>query len=93
MNQDSILIQRIDSKELREIIPETARDERNKHLKNVGFFIKVLKNYVSAVCSFVSPYRESRKLIRQMIKNIFVYVKAKSKLVKKGIIRVFTKRL
>ena len=39
---------------------------------------------MSTVCSFVSPYRESRKLIRQMIKkNIFVYVKAKIETCKK----------
>lgn len=75
-----IPIERIDSKDIRELIPNIgfSRDERNTHMHRVGHLIKTLqKNSISTVASFVSPYRESRKAIREMVKNnIVVYVKA-----------------
>jgi len=78
--QPDIPLERIDSKDIRELIPNVGytREERNKHLKRVAHLVQTLqKNSVSTVCSFVSPYRESRKLIREMVKNnIVVYVKA-----------------
>lgn len=44
----------------------------------IAHLIKTLqKNSISTVSSFVSPYRESRKVIRNMVKNnIVIYVKA-----------------
>ena len=47
-------------------------------MHRIGFLIqKLQKNSVSTVASFVSPYRESRKAIREMVKNnIVVYIKA-----------------
>ena len=47
-------------------------------MHRIGFLIqKLQKNSISTVASFVSPYRESRKAIREMVKNnIVVYVKA-----------------
>jgi adenylylsulfate kinase len=44
----------------------------------LGHLIRTLqKNSISTVCSFVSPYSESRKAIREMVENnIVVYVKA-----------------
>jgi len=75
-----IPIERIDSKDIRELFPEVGytREERNRHIKRIGHLIQTLqKNSISTVCSFVSPYRESRKMIREMVKNnIVVYVKA-----------------
>ncbi len=75
-----IPIERIDSKDVRELIPNVgfSREERNIHIKRIGHLIQTLqKNSISTVCSFVSPYRESRKSIREMVKNnIVVYVKA-----------------
>ena len=46
-------------------------------MHRVGFLIqKLQKNSISTVASFVSPYRESRKAIREMVtNNIIVYVK------------------
>jgi len=82
-----IPIERIDSKDVRELFPEAgfSREERNKHIKRIGHLIQTLqKNSVSTVCSFVSPYRESRKMIREMVKNnIVVYVKASVETCKK----------
>ncbi|WP_428737624.1 adenylyl-sulfate kinase [Sulfurimonas sp.] len=75
-----IPLERIDSKDIRELIPNIGftRQERNAHMHRIGHLIKTLQNNsVSTVASFVSPYRESRKAIREMVKNnVVVYVKA-----------------
>jgi len=75
-----IPIERIDSKDIREVVPNIgySREDRNRHMHRIGHLIKTLQNNsISTVASFVSPYRESRKAIRNMVKNnIVVYVKA-----------------
>lgn len=75
-----IPIERLDAKDIRALVPNIGftRDDRNRHMKRIGHLIKTLQNNsISTVSSFVSPYRESRKAIRQMVKNnIVVYVKA-----------------
>ena len=74
-----IPLERLDSKDIRELIPDIGftREDRNRHMHRIGFLIqKLQKNSISTVASFVSPYRESRKAIRTMVKNnIVVYVK------------------
>ncbi len=74
-----IPIERLDSKDIRDLIPGIgfSREDRNRHMHRIGFLIqKLQKNSVSTVASFVSPYRESRKAIREMVENnIVVYVK------------------
>ena len=74
-----IPIERIDSKDIRELIPDIgySREDRNRHMHRIGNLIRTLQNNsISTVASFVSPYRESRKAIREMVKNnIVVYVK------------------
>jgi len=73
-------IERLDSKDVRELIPGIgfSREERNRHMHRIGHLIKTLQhNSISTVASFVSPYRESRKAIRIMVKNnVVVYLKA-----------------
>lgn len=75
-----IPIERIDSKDIRDLIPGIgfSREERNRHMHRIGNLVRTLQNNsISTVASFVSPYRESRKAIREMVKNnIVVYVKA-----------------
>jgi len=75
-----IPLERIDSKDIRELVPDVgySRRDRNRHIKRIGHLIQTLqKNSISTVASFVSPYRESRKTIRTMVRNnIVVYVKA-----------------
>ena len=75
-----IPLERLDSKDIRELIPNIgfSRDDRNRHMHRIGYLIKKLQNNsISTVSSFISPYRESRKAIRNMVKNnIVVYVKA-----------------
>ena len=75
-----IPMERIDSKDIRDLIPDIGytREDRNRHMHRIGHLIKTLQNNsISTVASFVSPYRESRKAIREMVKNnVVVYVKA-----------------
>ena len=75
-----IPLERIDSKEIRELIPDIgySREDRNRHMHRIGNLIKTLQNNsISTVASFVSPYKESRKAIREMVKNnVVVYIKA-----------------
>jgi adenylylsulfate kinase len=76
----SLPVERLDSKDIRNLIPEIgySRAERNRHMHRIGHLIKTLQNNsISTVASFVSPYKESRRAIRQMVKNnCVVYVKA-----------------
>lgn len=73
-------LERIDSKDIRELIPNIgySREERNQHMHRIGHLIRTLQNNsISTVASFVSPYHESRKAIREMVKNnVIVYIKA-----------------
>jgi adenylylsulfate kinase len=82
-----IPLERIDSKDVRELFSNVgySREDRNRHIKRIGHLIQTLqKNSISTVCSFISPYRESRKMIREMVKNnIVVYVKANVETCKK----------
>jgi len=75
-----IPIERIDSKDIRDLIPDIGytREDRNRHMHRIGNLIRTLqKNSISTVASFVSPYKESRRAIRDMVKNnVVVYVKA-----------------
>jgi adenylylsulfate kinase len=75
-----IPIERLDSKDIREVVPNIGftREDRNRHMYRIGHLIKTLQhNSISTVASFVSPYRESRKAIREMVKNnVIVYIKA-----------------
>ena len=84
-----IPIERIDSKDVRELIPNIGytREDRNRHMHRIGHLIRTLQNNsISTVASFVSPYKESRKAIRDMVKNnIVVYVKTDIETCKKEI--------
>lgn len=75
-----IPLERLDSKDIRDVVPDVgfSREDRNRHMHRIGHLIKTLQNNsVSTVASFVSPYLESRKAIRDMVRNnIVVYVKA-----------------
>ena len=80
LKEMQVPVERIDSRDIRELVPNIGytREDRNRHMKRIGHLIQTLQNNsVSTVASFVSPYKESRKTIRQMVKNnIVVYVKA-----------------
>jgi len=75
-----IPLERLDSKDIRDVVPNIgfSREDRNRHMTRIGHLIKTLQNNsISTVASFVSPYKESRKAIRTMVKNnVVIYVKA-----------------
>lgn len=76
----NIPLERLDSKELRDVIPDIGytREERIKHIYGIGHLIYLLQKHgVSTVASFVSPYREARRAVRDMVSNnIIIYIKA-----------------
>jgi len=75
-----IPIERIDSRDIRELVPNIGytKEDRNHHIKRIAHLVQTLqKNSISTVCSFVSPYRKSRKMVREMVQNnIVVYLKS-----------------
>jgi len=75
-----IPIERLDSKDIRELIPNIgySRSDRNRHIYRVAHLIKTLQNNsISTVSSFVSPYEESREIVKKLIENnIIIYIKA-----------------
>jgi len=82
-----IPIERIDSKDIRELIPDIgySKKERIKHIKRVAHLINTLQNNsISVVASFVSPYEEARKIVKEHTKNaIIIYIKANVETCKK----------
>ncbi len=57
-----------------------TREERLRHLRRVAWIARLLaRNGVIVLCSFVSPYREARKIIREIIEEeapfLEIYVK------------------
>ncbi len=80
LQKEGIKVQRLDSKEVRALFPETGftREARDEHIKRIGYLTSILEqNGVSSVASFVSPYKESRDFVRKNTKNfVEVYVKA-----------------
>jgi adenylylsulfate kinase len=54
---------------VRDIFPSTGftREERDLHIKRMGFIASLLEKHgITVICTFVSPYRETRSLVRSM---------------------------
>lgn len=54
-----------------------SKEDRDENIKRIGFVCKLLsKNGIIAIAAAISPYRETRELIRKEIKNfVEVYCK------------------
>jgi len=80
LKKKELQVERLEGKSIRALFPETdySRRERNMHTERLGLLAAMLeKNGISVVASFVSPYRESRDLVRKLCQNyIEVYVQA-----------------
>ena len=80
LRKEGIKVQRLDSKEVRALFPETGytREARHEHIKRIGYLTRILEqNGVSSVASFISPYKESRDFVKKNTKNfVEVYIKA-----------------
>ncbi|MCE4610781.1 MAG: adenylyl-sulfate kinase [Desulfurococcales archaeon] len=58
-----------------------TREERIRHLKRIAWIARLLaRNGVVVLCSFVSPYRDARRMVREIVEEevpfVEVYVKA-----------------
>ena len=71
-------LERLDGENIREIFPKTGfgREERNKHIERIGHLSSLLiKNNITVVASFISPYKESRHFVRSICKNfVEIYI-------------------
>ncbi|MCK5565516.1 MAG: adenylyl-sulfate kinase [Planctomycetes bacterium] len=73
-------VEKLDGDVMRGVFPATGftREERDAHIKRVGFVASLLEKHdVIVVASFISPYRKARRLVRDMCSNfieVFVSV-------------------
>ena len=66
------VLEQLDGDKVRAVIPNIgfSKEEREMHIRRIGFTASLLEKHgVTVVCSFVSPYRESRDFIRGICKN------------------------
>lgn len=73
-------VEHLDGDVIRKIFPTTgfSKDERNAHIKRVGYLASRLEhNGVIVIVSLISPYEESRSFVKGLCKNfVEVYVSA-----------------
>lgn len=71
-------VEYLDGDAVRSVFPATGftRAERDQHVKRIGFLAGKLEGQgVTVICSFVSPYRDSRDAVRAMCRSfVEVYV-------------------
>lgn len=69
MKNAGLEVEHLDGDAIREIFPHTGftREERNAHIKRVGYLASRLQAHkVFVIASLVSPYRESRDFVRNL---------------------------
>ncbi len=84
LERDGYRVEVIDGDWARKTVSEGAgftREERLRHLKRIAWIARLLaRNGVVVLCSFVSPYREARRMVRSIVEEeapfLEVYVKA-----------------
>jgi adenylylsulfate kinase len=65
-------VQHLDGHNIRTIFTETgfSKNEVNEHIKRVGYLGSILeKQGIFVIASFLSPYEESRKFVRELSNN------------------------
>lgn len=74
----NIPVHHLDGDSIRTLFPATgfSEQERNDHIKRVGYLAHVLEqNGITVICSFISPFSSSREFVRSICKNfVEVYV-------------------
>lgn len=74
----NIQVEQLDGDIVRKFLPQLgfSREDRNQHIKQMALLAHLLeKNGITVVASFVSPYEESRKFVRENCKHyIEIYV-------------------
>ena len=78
MKQQGYKVEHLDGDSIRDIFPRTgfSKEERNRHIRRVGFLASKLEsNGVFVIASFISPYQETRDFVRNLCNNMVeVYV-------------------
>ncbi|MBN2302167.1 MAG: adenylyl-sulfate kinase [Lentisphaerae bacterium] len=78
LEKQGVDIEYFDGDRVRNMFPNTGftRQERDEHIRRIGFLASMLEKHgVFVVASFVSPYEEARRFVRDLCGNfIEVYV-------------------
>ncbi|MFC2096235.1 adenylyl-sulfate kinase, partial [Bacteroidota bacterium] len=72
LKKKGIKVEHLDGDAVRNIFPKTgfSKEERNKHIRRVGFLAsKLEQNGVTVIASFISPYQETRDFVRNLCSN------------------------
>jgi adenylylsulfate kinase len=65
-------VEELDGDAIRNVFPQTgfSREERDAHVKRVGFLASRLEHHgVFVVCALISPYAESRDYVRRLCRR------------------------
>ncbi len=68
----NVPVEYLDGDVLRNLFPGTgfSREERDAHVKRVGFLASRLEHHgVTVLAAFISPYREARAFVRKLCRN------------------------
>ena len=80
LSQNGRRVEKLDGDIMRGLFPSTGftKQDRDEHIKRIGFVASLLeRNGVIVVASFISPYRDTRRFVRNMCGNfIEVFVSA-----------------
>ena len=81
--KDGREVERLDGDVMRGLFPSTgfSKADRDEHIKRVGYMASRLEKHgVIVIASFISPYKEARRFVRNLCTNfIEVYVSASLK--------------
>jgi adenylylsulfate kinase len=80
LSRNSRRVEKLDGDVMRGLFPSTGftKQDRDEHIKRIGFVASLLeRNGVIVVASFISPYRDTRRFVRNMCSNfVEVFVSA-----------------
>lgn len=78
LKKSDIKIEQLDGDIVRDVFPKTgfSEDERNEHIKRIGFLTSILeRNGIVVIASFISPFAKSRDFVRnQCTSFVEIYV-------------------
>jgi adenylylsulfate kinase len=77
LNDAKIKAEMLDGDVMRGMFPGTgfSKEDRDNHILRIGYMASLLsKHGVVAICSFVSPYKETRNKVREMCGDDFMEI-------------------
>lgn len=73
LEKNNIKIERLDGDVVRETLTKDlgfSKEDRDENIKRIGLVVKLLSNNgIGVIASFISPYREQRKELKDKIEN------------------------